>query len=152
MIADDQELIDALKQLISVCEDGIKCYKAAAEAVSNNHLKKLFTSYARQRWQFATALKAEMYLSGADAGHIGKRNDDASCSQNKRTSALATGDEHSIITECEQSDYVALQVYGHVRQMHLPADVLVLINRQYNELKWTHSQMCRLRQGAETHA
>jgi uncharacterized protein (TIGR02284 family) len=56
-------------------------------------------------------------------------------------SALTGKDDRAIITECERGEDSSVKNYEEALKKNLPADVYVLVNRQYNEIKQAHDRI-----------
>lgn len=133
------DTISILNSLIETLKDGQYGFKVAAEDVKNSELKELFNRYALQRSQFAGELQNEAIRLGekepeetsSTAGvlHRGWIN---------LKSALAGGDEHAILSECERGEDSAVSEYQEALEKELPQNIREIVERQYREVKQAH--------------
>ncbi len=62
-----KEIINDLKDLVSIVNDGKEGYQSAAEATESAELKTVFMKYAAQRDMYATELKAHILAHGGQS-------------------------------------------------------------------------------------
>lgn len=141
-----------LNQLIKICKDGESGFLAAAGAVEDFNLRRLFESYSQQRAEFAAELQLEVHRLAedpVDSGHV--------------TAALhrtwidikggITGrDEGAIISECERGEDTAVRDYQEALDAKLPADLRVIVERQFLLIKEAHDQIRSLERAHSRHA
>jgi len=133
---------EELHHLIDVCRDGERGFTAAAAAVSEPRLKTLFTDLAAERARFATELvphlgrlggSADVDGTSAGALHRGWINLKAHVPGNR---------DHSIVTEAERGEHVALDAYDDALHGKLPPTVTELIEAQQEAM---HDAVDRMR-------
>jgi uncharacterized protein (TIGR02284 family) len=136
-----KDVKSVLENLIQVCNDGSHGYRTAAEDVDNPEYKTLFHAYSQQRNQFATELEREGSLLGrdTDAGesilsalHRGWIN---------IKSAFTSGGTEAILTECRNGDKAALEAYENALEKSLPANIEVIVRRQYNSIREAYDKI-----------
>jgi uncharacterized protein (TIGR02284 family) len=135
------ETASALNGLLETCRDGENGFRTAADAVEDPDLKQLFLSLSNQREEFVAELEAELLRLGkdpADHGHVlgaihrGWIN----------LKAAVTGkDEGAVISEAERGEDVAVRNYREVLQEGLPADIQVVVERQYVQIQDAHDHV-----------
>ena len=130
-----------LNELVQTCKDGENGFRAAAESVPDSNLRHLLESYAQQRAEFAAELQQELRRlaeNPADSGHA--------AAALHRTwmdikAGLTSRDEAAIIAECERGEDVAVQAYRKALDSDLPADLRVIVERQFVEVKDAHDHL-----------
>ena len=140
-MADNDNVISTLNNLIETCKDAQEGFRQAAEGVKNSELKTLFHAYSTQRAQFAGELQNEVRRLGGDpekssstlgALHRGWIN----------LKAAVTGeDEGAIISECERGEDAAVRNYEDAIKSELPGNVRELVERQFAEVKTAHDRI-----------
>ena len=136
-----------LNDLIETLKDGQEGFRVASEDVESSELKTLFSRFSLQRSKFAGELQSlardlgegEPETSGSVAGslHRGWIN---------LKSALASRDEHAILSECERGEDSAVSEYRKaLEDSSLPAPVRVALTSQFSEVQAAHDQVRDLR-------
>jgi uncharacterized protein (TIGR02284 family) len=143
------EVVGILHQLISACQDSARNLRTAAEGINNDLLTHLFASYAEQRTHFAIALNAEARRQGSTTSPAGSVSGALQRGWINIKAALTRGDEKTLVHECIASEHATLETYQQARRTNLPADILNLINRQYDELKLVHTNIRRIEERLE---
>ena len=59
--------------------------------------------------------------------------------------SLTGTDEHAVLEECERGDDAAMRAYGAALEKDLPAEVGVIVRRQYAGVKKNHDRIRALR-------
>src|SRR3954468_19654901 len=146
-MAQQQETISTINDLIETLKDGQEGFRQAAEAVEDPELKSLFHEYSLQRSRFAGELQSEALRLGET------RPEDSSSAAGAmhRTwinlkSAIAKRDNHAILAECERGEDSAVKEYKEAMEDEdLTAPVREIISRQYTEVKTAHDRVKQLR-------
>src|SRR5919106_4483302 len=104
-MAQQKEIISTINNLIETIKDGQEGFKQAAEAVKDPNLKSLFTEYSQQRARFASELQNEARKWGEPE----PEKDSSAAGAMHRAwinlkSAITSGDDHSILAECERGE------------------------------------------------
>jgi uncharacterized protein (TIGR02284 family) len=145
-MAKQKEVISTINSLIETLKDGEEGFKQAAEAVSDSNLKSLFNEFAQQRARFATELQSE-------AMNLGETEPEESSSTAgamhrawiNLKSAVTSGDDHTILAECERGEDSAVKEYEEALKADLPAPLDDIISREYTEVKSAHDRIKSLR-------
>ena len=111
--------------------------------------ERLSTLYAQQRAGFAAELENEVLHRGgkpAESGHVS-----ASFRRGwlEVKSALKTGPNYSdvgdyesdILATCEAAEKTAMENYQDILKKTLPADLLSIVENQYNEIRQAHERL-----------
>ena len=120
---------EVLHDLIEVCRDGERGYRAAADHVSDPLLKALFGELAAERRHFADELTPHLYRLG------GLPNDGSSAAMLHRSwmsiKGLVSGHHsHIVIAVAERGERVALDVYEEALHGMLPPTVTDIVESQ----------------------
>jgi len=146
-MAQQKEIISTINSLIETLKDGQEGFKQAAEAVKDSNLKSLFNEYSMQRSRFAGELQAE-------AVQLGEPDPETSSSASGAMhrawinikSAVTSGDDHSILAECERGEDSAVKEYQEaIEDSELSSPIREIVRRQYSEVKSAHDRIRQLR-------
>jgi uncharacterized protein (TIGR02284 family) len=145
-MAQNKENISTLNGLMETLKDGEEGFKQAAESVTDLQLKSLFNEYSRQRARFTKALQtqvqslgestSEMSSSAAGALHRAWIN---------LKSAVTSGDDHAILSECERGEDSAVKEYEKALNDDLSPSLREIVSSQYSEVKNAHDRVRTLR-------
>ena len=141
MATDSEKAISTLNDLIETCRDGEKGFRTAAENVKGAELKTLFSRFSQQRAQCAAELQNEVRRLGGDPEKSGSAVGAIHRGWMDIKSAVTGKADRAIITECERGEDSSVKNYEEALKKNLPADVYVLVNRQYNEIKQAHDRI-----------
>jgi uncharacterized protein (TIGR02284 family) len=151
-MAQQKEIISTINSLIETLKDGQEGFKQASEAVNDSHLKSLFSEFSLQRAKFAGELQSE-------ARNLGESEPEKSGSTSGAMhrawidlkSAVTSGDDHAILSECERGEDSAIKEYKEaMEEEELSAPIRDIISRQYSEVKSAHDRIKVLRDTAKT--
>jgi uncharacterized protein (TIGR02284 family) len=145
----NDDVIRTLNTLVETCRDAERGFQAAANAMSDQALVRLFGVYAHQRAEFARELEAEIVrLGGAAPGHGSVAGALHRALINVRA-AVSGHDERAVIAEAERGEDAAIATYDEALQIaSLPADVRAVILRQAARVKETHDRLSDLKRAA----
>lgn len=128
----NQEIINDLKGLVNIVNDGKEGYASASEVTDSGELKAVFLKYAAQRADYADELKEHIAQHGGDSdnqegGILGALH---------RTwidikQALSSREDAAILSAIETGEKAAIEKYDKVLEdygSHL--DHIVLLQRQ----------------------
>jgi uncharacterized protein (TIGR02284 family) len=135
-----------LNSLIETCKDGQEGFRNAAEDVKSAPLKTLFGELSRQRGLFISQLQdlvrslgEETEKQGSVAGALHRGWIDLK-------SALTSGDEHSILAECERGEDTAVEEYREaLDHEELPPNVREVVAQQFLAVQAAHDRVRDLR-------
>ena len=111
----NEDLIQGLKHLLHIANDGKEGYKTAADDADSAELKAIFTTYSIQRSEFEMELKSLLRQLDADAdnesgGPLGALH---RVWMDIKT-ALTTNDNHAILDACITGEKAAIEAYDKV--------------------------------------
>jgi uncharacterized protein (TIGR02284 family) len=145
-MAQQKEIIATVNNLIETLKDGQEGFKQAAEAVTSTDLKSLLYEFSQQRARFATELQNQAKSLG-----VGEAEESSSTAGTMHRawinlkSAVTSGDDHTILAECERGEDSAVEEYEQALKMDLPAPLDDIVSREYAEVKSAHDRIKTLR-------
>ena len=150
-MADNDNVISALNNLIETCKDGQNGYQTAADGITRNDFKSLFYQYSQQRAQFAGELQTEVLRLGGDPAQAGSVAATLHRGWINIKSAVTGEDENAVLAECERGEDSAVSNYKDtLADANLPADVRSIIERQYAQVQEAHDRIRNLERATET--
>jgi len=150
-MADNDNVISTLNNLIETCKDGQNGFQTAAEGVKRSDLKSLFAEYALQRSKFAGELQTEVTRLGGDPENTGSVAATLHRGWINIKSAVTGADENAVIAECERGEDSAVSNYQDaLNDQNLPADIRSIVERQYTQIKEAHDRVRALERATDT--
>jgi uncharacterized protein (TIGR02284 family) len=144
-----KEAISTINNLIETLKDGEKGFKEAADAVKDPQLKSLFQQYSQQRHRFASELQAQALSLGESKP---EKSSSATGAMHRTwinlKSAVTSGDEKAILSECERGEDSAVREYEEAIQDGLTGPAREIVARQFTEIKSAHDRVKNLRDRA----
>ena len=144
-MADSNNAISTLNNLIETCKDGENGFNEAAQGVSSTDLKDVFMRYSQQRSQFAGELQDEVRKLGGDPQTGGSLAASIHRGWIDIKSVVTGKDEAAILNECERGEDSAVQAYQNALKEALPSDTNSVVERQYTQVKEAHDRIKGLR-------
>ena len=150
-MADNDNVISVLNNLIETCKDGQNGFQTAAEGVTRSDVKSLFYQYSQQRAQFAGELQNEVLRLGGDPTETGSVAATLHRGWIDIKSAVTGADENAVLAECERGEDSAVSNYKDaLADANLPSDVRAIIERQYAQVRESHDRIRNLERATET--
>ena len=150
-MADNDNAISVLNNLIETCKDGQDGFQTAAEGVKRSDIKSLFYQYSQQRAQFAGELQTEVRRLGGEAEKTGSVAATLHRGWINMKSAVTGEDENAVLAECERGEDSAVSNYKDaLADQNLPADVRAVVERQYAQVQDAHDRIRNLERATET--
>jgi len=154
-MAQNNEVIGYLNDLIETCKDGEKGFREAATSVKQDHqlqLQTLLNLYSQQRARFAAELQNEVLRRGgepAESGHVSatlRRGWLDFKSELKAGPDYADTDDYEfeVLANCAAGEKAAMENYEDILKKTLPADLLGVVENQYQQIRQAHEQICSL--------
>ena len=141
-MADNDQTISTLNNLIETCKDGQAGFKTAAEGVERSELKTLFYEYSQQRARFAGELQNEVRRLGGDPEKTGSVAASLHRGWIDIKSAVTGKSDKAVISECERGEDSAVRNYkGALADESLTADVRSVVERQYAAVQEAHDRV-----------
>lgn len=144
----NDDTIDTLNKLIETCKDGEYGFRSCAEHTKSADLKSLFMRRSEDCRRGATELQAEVRRLG------GKAETDSSATGSLHrgwvsvVGTLSGYSDQQMLNECERGEDAALERYRDAIKQPLPADIMALVQQQYEGVKHNHDQIRTLRNQA----
>ncbi|HEY9014123.1 MAG TPA: PA2169 family four-helix-bundle protein [Gemmatimonadales bacterium] len=143
-VADSVDAVaSTLRHLIQTCRTAEAEFRAAASAVADPNLQRLFESYSQQRGEFAAELEAEL-SEVAPEGETTAPHLVADQADGTPEAPAEMQDEGTIFEQCERGENHVLQVYTESLGSALPADLRATVERQLLRIKEAHDQISSL--------
>ena len=150
-MADNDQVIATLNELIETCRDGQEGFRTAAEGVTRSELKTLFHDIARQRALFVGELQTEVRRLGGDPEKAGSVAATLHRGWINIKSAVTGEDETAVLAECERGEDSAVSNYKDaLADVNLPADVRAIVERQYAQVQEAHDRVRNLERATES--
>lgn len=134
-----------LNDLVETSKDGERGFRKAAEDAHDAQLKSLFVSRAddcsrgaRELQDLVQRLGGKPETGGTVSGALHRGWTDVK-------SAVAGRDDHSILADCEKGEDVAKKRYHDALDKELPADVRIVVEKQYQGVLLNHDRIRDLR-------
>lgn len=149
-MAQQKEAISTINSLIETLKDGEKGFEEAADAVKDPQLKSLFREYSQQRNRFATELQTQ----AQNLGEFEPEKSSSAAGAMHRAwinlkSAVTSGDDKAILSECERGEDSAVHEYEEALQDGLSGNLRETVSRQFSEIKSAHDRVKHLRDAAK---
>jgi uncharacterized protein (TIGR02284 family) len=146
MNASTQSTASVLESLIETVRDSQELFISAAEDVKNPAFKTMFGELAAQRREFA----GELQLLVADLGKETHVTSSVGGALHRGwmdiKAALASGDEHTVLTECERGeDYAVTEYRDALSGAEFSPRMRQVIESQFQLIHASHERMRRLR-------
>jgi uncharacterized protein (TIGR02284 family) len=143
------DVVKVLNNLIETCFDGANGFRTAADGVSEDRLKALFTDFSRQREQLATELQSEVTRLGGQPSDSGSVAAAAHRGWINIKSVVTGKDDSAILAECERGEDVAVDEYEKALQAQMPEETALIVRRQYATVKAAHDRVRELEKSHE---
>ncbi len=142
---DNNDIISTLNDLVETSLDGEEGFRTSAEHATDPSLKSLLANRA------ASCAAAVSELQQIVRAHGGKPDDSGSVSGTLHRrwvdikSTIMGQDDTAILNEVERGEDVAVASYKKALSQNLPADVQILVERQFQGVLKNHDQIKQLR-------
>jgi uncharacterized protein (TIGR02284 family) len=138
--------ISTLNSLIETCKDGAAGFRHAAEHVKSAEYQTLFSELSQERERFATELQGVVGNSGGEPETDGSLAGAVHRGWIDLKSAVTSGDEHSILVECERGEDRAVEEYREALESpDLGHEARGLLRSQYSAVQSAHDRVRDLR-------
>lgn len=143
------EVISTLNDLIETSKDGENGFMTCADDVERADLKQLFQKAAMHCAEAARELQAEVARLGGKAERSGSLVGSAHRRWVDIRSAITGKDEAQVLAECERGEDVAKESYQKALSKDLPAEIRVIVERQYHGVLQHHDAVRSLERAAK---
>lgn len=145
MTSHNDATISTLNNLLEICHDGEQGFTTAAEGADSTDLKRVFSSYAAQRRDFARELEGAVTSLGGKPAEMGHVAGALHRGWMNIKTAVTGNDDLAILNECERGEDEAKQAYTDALKEALPSDMRALVERQAGEVLKAHDRIRDLR-------
>lgn len=146
---DNKQVIDTLNDLIENCKDGEFGFHASAEHARTEGLKQVFLARSQDCRKAAEELRGVVgQLGGKSTPDGGTLAGAAHRGWVAVKGTLAGYSDLNMLEEAERGEDKALERYREALEHDLPADVRVVVQRQYEGAKRNHGEIRTLRDQA----
>jgi uncharacterized protein (TIGR02284 family) len=142
---DRGDVIDVLKDLVECCKDGEYGFRECAEQAKREDLKSTFMQRAEDCRRGADELNQLLRECGHEMKDDGSTMGAMHRGWVSIKSKLTTYDDKAVLEECERGEDNAKARYMKALQKNLPANVRMVIERQYQGVQRNHDQIRMLR-------
>ena len=138
-------LTSVLNDLIETSKDGEQGFRKAAEDTKDVQLKALFTTRAQDCASAIAELQSEVSRHGGTPETSGSMTGALHRGWLDLKAAVTSHDDHAILAEVERGEDAAKKNYRHALDEALPADVRMLVEKQYQGVLQNHDRIRDLR-------
>ncbi len=142
------DVVDTLNTLIETCKDGEYGFNTSAEHVRSANLRQTFTARALECREAALELQKLVRQYGGEAEDEGSVSGAVHRGWVAVRGVLAGYSDLAMLEECERGEDAAVARYRKALEKNLPADVLLVVQRQLSGVQRNHDQIRRLRDEA----
>ncbi|MGF6723290.1 uncharacterized protein (TIGR02284 family) [Paraburkholderia sp. GAS41] len=134
-----------LNDLVEISKDGERGFRKAAEDAHDAQLKALFVSRAEDCSRGARELQDVVQRLGGKPETGGTVGGALHRGWTDVKSAVAGRTDHSILEDCEKGEDVAKKNYHDALEKDLPADVRIVVEKQFQGVLQNHDRIRDLR-------
>lgn len=142
---DRGDVIDVLKDLVECCKDGEYGFRECAEQAKREDLKSTFLQRADDCRRGAQELNQLLRECGASTEDGGSAMGAMHRGWVSIKSKLTSFDDKAVLEEAERGEDNAKARYTKALQKNLPANVRMVVERQYQGVQRNHDQVKMLR-------
>jgi uncharacterized protein (TIGR02284 family) len=142
---DRDNVINTLNELIETCKDGEDGFRTCAEGVKNPMLKTFFEEKAERCALAGRQLSAKVREFGGDPEKGSSTSGMLHRFWVNIRSTISGMADHAILAECERGEDSAKNAYEEALTHDLPADVRVMVAKQYREVRDNHDRVKDMR-------
>jgi uncharacterized protein (TIGR02284 family) len=142
---DRGDVIDVLKDLVECCKDGEYGFRECAEQARREDLKSTFLQRADDCRRGAQELNQLLRECGASPEEGGSAMGAMHRGWVAIKSKLTTYDDKAVLEEAERGEDNAKARYAKALQKNLPANVRMVVERQFQGVQRNHDQVKMLR-------
>jgi uncharacterized protein (TIGR02284 family) len=149
LVADNDDIIDTLNDLIETSKDGEEGFRTCAEDIKNVELKTMFLAAARRCAEAAAELRVEVTRLGGKPETSGSLSGSAHRRWVDIKSAIMGKDDAAVLAECERGEDVAKSSYQKALEKDLPPAIRAIVERQYQGVLQHHDRVRALERAAK---
>ena len=135
----------AIENLISINRDAEQGFRAAADAVTDPAMKRMFVDLSTQRAGFAAEIQESVRTLGFEpANPLGTAGTLHGIWISLKGAILANK-EHAVLQETERGEDESLKTYRAAQAMILQPDLRGIVNRQFAAIQESHDRIRTMR-------
>lgn len=138
------EVIDTLNMLVELNRDGQQGFQEAAAKIDSPRIKAFCFEQSLSRAKFVGELQTQIRSLGVEPDNTGSVAGALHRGWMDLKSALGGGD-HAILAVTESGEDHAIKSYQKALEETLPAPVREMVERQFQSVKQSHSEVKQLR-------
>jgi uncharacterized protein (TIGR02284 family) len=140
-----QQVIETLNNLLAITKDGERGFRICAGAVTSLDLKMELESAARRCVEGALELEMKIRTLGGEPAASGTVTGALHRAWTDIVPGIMERGDCAVLDECKRGEDVAKQAYEDALVEDLPADVEVIVRRQYQGVTENHERIRELR-------
>lgn len=144
-LADRDEVLEALDDLLKTCRDGQKGFEAAAEHTRTASLAQLLRERAQRCAQGAEELVGVIARLGGEVNDRGSATGALHRGWVSARGSVGALSDLDMLEECERGEDAALGRYRKALEQPLPHDVRAIVQRQMEGAQRHHDEIRQLR-------
>ncbi|HEY4317617.1 MAG TPA: PA2169 family four-helix-bundle protein [Herbaspirillum sp.] len=143
----NDDVISVLNDLIQTSKDGEEGFRTCAEDASERdaQLKMMFQERSRSCAAAASELQELVRALGGDPTTHGSVGGSMHRQWLNIKSMITGKDDEAVLNECERGEDAALKSYREALQKDLPANIRMVVERQYQGVLANHDRVKALR-------
>ncbi len=143
---ENKTIADSLNPLIEILKDGQEGYQLASDATQTPEIRQLLADLSTERAAFANELQMIVHRLGEEFETEASTAGGVHRTWINLKSALTSGDDYAILTECERGDSVAMEKFqAALAGDPLPDDIRPTVARQSVAIRAAHARMYSFR-------
>ncbi len=151
-VADDDEVIDTLNDLLESCRDGEYGFTASAEHAKSSDIKTLLLRRAGECRDAGLELQTLIRQLGGEADAGGSISGALHRGWVSVRGTLSGHSDKSMLDECERGEDAAVARYRKALKQNLPSSIRTVLERQAQGARRNHDQVKALRDAMKTTA
>ena len=144
-MADNDDVIDTLNDLIETSRDGEYGFNTSAEHATSPELKTMLMRHAGECREAALELQALIKQLGGDADEGGSISGALHRGWVSVKGVLSGHSDLSMLEECERGEDAAVASYRKALKQNLPASIRTVVERQAQGTQRNHDQIKAMR-------
>lgn len=131
MAMDNDDVISVLNNLIETCEDGVRGFRDATQAIGSARAKEVFNTRIEYIERAESDLKAAVRRLGGDPEDRGSATGALHRGWLNLKAAITGHDDEAILAECDRGENAAVERYEDALEKELPPEIRLLVDKQY---------------------
>lgn len=135
----------AIQNLISINRDAEQGFRAAADAVTDPELKRMFVHLSHQRASFATEIQHSVRNLGFEPSNPLGAAGTLRGVWIAFKGAMLANKEHAVLVETERGEDQSIRAYREAQAFILQPDLRNVLDRQFVSVQESHARVRTLR-------